>query len=94
MLPEKLPLNKALLELEPRNGNATDLTGDAGVACPPPLPCWASTSCGGAMQGLAPQPVARMDYLWGAMQAADVQTSCTGCCGTAELQMCARVVHL
>ncbi len=30
MLPEKLPRNKALVELEPRPGGATDLAGDAG----------------------------------------------------------------
>ena len=31
MLPEKLPRNKALVELEPRPGGATDLAGDAGA---------------------------------------------------------------
>ena len=37
MLPEKLAINKAILELEPRNGNATDLTGDAGASRPSPV---------------------------------------------------------
>jgi len=31
MLPEKLPRNKALVELEARSDGATDLAGDAGV---------------------------------------------------------------
>ena len=31
ILPEKLAMNKALLELEPRDGNSTDLAGDAGA---------------------------------------------------------------
>ena len=31
MLPEKLPRNKALVELEARSDGATDLAGDAGA---------------------------------------------------------------
>ena len=32
LLPEKLAANKVLVEVEPREGNATDLAGDAGAA--------------------------------------------------------------